>query len=72
LQKGQICIATNLKLLHCLKCPLNVRWESGVKTNISIRNFPTFSMEEPTELGGIDTAPTPMEYVVTTLNGIMD
>jgi uncharacterized OsmC-like protein len=45
------------------------KWESGVKTNISIRNFPTFSMDEPAELGGVDTAPTPLEYVAAALNG---
>jgi uncharacterized OsmC-like protein len=50
------------------------KWESGVKTNISIRNFPAFSMDEPAELGGADTAPNPMEYVVAALcgcNGVM-
>jgi uncharacterized OsmC-like protein len=50
------------------------KWESGVKTNISIRNFPAFSMDEPVELGGTDTAPNPMEYVVAALcgcNGVM-
>jgi uncharacterized OsmC-like protein len=45
------------------------KWESGVKTNISIRNFPAFSMDEPAELGGTDAAPTPLEYVVAALNG---
>jgi len=45
------------------------KWESGVKTNISIRNFPAFSMDEPAELGGADTAPNPMEYVVAALCG---
>ncbi|BDG47815.1 OsmC family protein [Parageobacillus sp. KH3-4] len=50
------------------------KWESGVKTNISIRNFPAFSMDEPAELGGADAAPTPLEYVVAALcgcNGVM-
>jgi uncharacterized OsmC-like protein len=45
------------------------KWESGVKTNISVRNFPTFSTDEPAELGGTDTAPNPMEYVAAALNG---
>jgi uncharacterized OsmC-like protein len=45
------------------------KWESGVKTNISIRNFPTFSMDEPATLGGIDAGPMPLEYVIAALNG---
>lgn len=45
------------------------KWESGVKTNISVRNFPVFSMDEPTQLGGADAGPMPLEYVVAALNG---
>ena len=45
------------------------KWESGVKTNISVRNFPTFSMDEPSQLGGADAGPMPLEYVVAALNG---
>ncbi|WP_027417230.1 OsmC family protein [Aneurinibacillus terranovensis] len=45
------------------------KWESGVKTNISVRNFPTFSMDEPVQLGGGDAGPMPLEYVVAALNG---
>ncbi|MMZ57982.1 OsmC-like protein [compost metagenome] len=44
-------------------------WDSGVKTNISIRNFSSFVMDEPEVLGGTDTGPNPMEYVVAALNG---
>ncbi|MED4729459.1 OsmC family protein [Aneurinibacillus migulanus] len=43
-------------------------WDSGVKTNISIRNFSSFIMDEPEVLGGTDTGPNPMEYVVAALN----
>jgi uncharacterized OsmC-like protein len=45
------------------------KWESGVKTNISVRNFPVFSMDEPPQLGGNDAGPMPLEYVAATLNG---
>lgn len=45
------------------------KWESGVKTNISVRNFPVFSMDEPAQLGGDDAGPMPLEYVVAALNG---
>ncbi len=44
-------------------------WESGVKTSISIREFPAFTMDEPVTLGGTDTGPNPMEFVVAALNG---
>jgi uncharacterized OsmC-like protein len=45
------------------------KWESGVKTNISVRNFPTFQTDEPAELGGTDSGPNPMEFVAAALNG---
>ncbi len=44
-------------------------WASGLKTNINVRNFPTFHMDEPAELGGADAGPNPMEYVLAALNG---
>ncbi|MBE3569190.1 MAG: OsmC family protein [Bacillales bacterium] len=45
------------------------KWESGVKTNISVRNFPEFSMDEPAQLGGTDSGPNPLEFVAAALNG---
>lgn len=45
------------------------KWNSGVKTDIVIRQFPGFPMDEPTELGGTDTGPNPMEFVAAALNG---
>ncbi|OLN21323.1 osmotically inducible protein C [Domibacillus antri] len=45
------------------------KWVSGVKTDISIRNFPTFSMDEPEALGGIDAGAMPLEYILAALNG---
>lgn len=52
-----------------LKVAASGKWESGVKTNISIRNFPSFPMDEPVELGGTDAGPNPMEFVAAALNG---
>lgn len=45
------------------------KWESGVKTNIAIRNFKPFLMDEPADLGGTDEGPNPMEFVLAALNG---
>ncbi|MCI1694752.1 OsmC family protein [Aneurinibacillus aneurinilyticus] len=45
------------------------KWDSGVKTNISVRDFSSFVMDEPEVLGGTDTGPNPMEYVAAALNG---
>lgn len=44
-------------------------WALGLKTDINVRNFSTFQMDEPVELGGTDTGPNPMEYVLAALNG---
>ncbi|MEK4874987.1 OsmC family protein [Bacillus sp. FSL W8-0102] len=45
------------------------KWESGVKTNISVRNFPVFSIDEPPKLGGNDSGPNPLEFVAAAMNG---
>lgn len=45
------------------------KWDSGVKTDISIRNFSVFSMDEPPTLGGGDAGAMPLEYVLAALNG---
>ncbi|HEY8346310.1 MAG TPA: OsmC family protein [Symbiobacteriaceae bacterium] len=44
-------------------------WESKVKTALKVRNFPPFYSDEPQALGGDDTGPNPMEYVMAALNG---
>jgi uncharacterized OsmC-like protein len=52
-----------------IKVSASGKWDSGLKTNIAVRNFSGFSMDEPVELGGTDTAPNPIEYVAAALNG---
>lgn len=42
--------------------------EEGMRTQIQVRKF-TFKVDEPTELGGSDAAPNPMEYVLGGLIG---
>ncbi|MDG5789753.1 OsmC family protein [Evansella sp. AB-P1] len=41
----------------------------GYKSEISVREFHPFHMDEPEELGGSDDAPNPMEYVLSSLAG---
>jgi uncharacterized OsmC-like protein len=57
------------RVSRLLKVSATGKWKFGVKTNLSIRNYPTFSMDESSELGGIDTLPTSLEYIVAALNG---
>ena len=45
------------------------KWEEGVKTSHNIREFESFLMDEPVELGGTNVGPNPMEFVVAALNG---
>ena len=45
------------------------KWESGVKTSLSIRDFSPFIMDEPESLGGTDEGANPMEYVLAALSG---
>ncbi len=44
-------------------------WEGKVRTALRVRNFPPFYSDEPEALGGDDTGPNPMEYMMAALNG---
>lgn len=43
------------------------KWESGLKTSISIRDFSSLIVDEPANLGGTDEGPNPLEYVLAGL-----
>lgn len=43
------------------------KWVSGLKTEISIRDFSPVFVDEPKALGGKDEAPNPVEYVLAGL-----
>lgn len=45
------------------------QWQEGMKTAITVRDFHPFHTDEPEEMGGTDTAPNPMEYVLGGLCG---
>lgn len=45
------------------------KWQEGIRSTHTIREFEAFSMDEPTELGGADTGATPLEYMAAALNG---
>lgn len=47
------------------------RWLGQMKTALRIRNFELFYTGEPEEAGGDNSAPTPTEYVMATLNGCL-
>lgn len=44
--------------------------QSAMRSNVRIRGF-TFDVDEPEPVGGTDTAPTPMEYMVGALNACL-
>lgn len=41
----------------------HVTWKNGIQNEASIRNY-SFLMDEPVPLGGTDTAPNPVEYLI--------
>lgn len=40
------------------------KWEEGVRTSISVRDFDDFIVDEPKHLGGTNEGPNPLEYVL--------
>lgn len=44
-------------------------WTGGVQTEINVREFDSFLIDEPANLGGSDAGPNPVEFVLAGLNG---
>lgn len=44
-------------------------WTGGVRSEVTIRQFEPIVMDEPESLGGSDTGPNPMEYLLGALIG---
>lgn len=40
------------------------KWEEGLRTAISVREFDDFIVDEPERLGGTNKGPNPLEYVL--------
>ena len=45
--------------------------DSGYRTEVRIRSFPPSYLDEPESLGGADTAPSPLEYLLTAVGGCL-
>ncbi len=52
-------------------CTVDTRLVDGFLTEASARQF-TFQVDEPEALGGADTAPTPVEYVLAALGACQE
>lgn len=46
-------------------------WEGTMRTRHRVRDFASFHTGEPAPVGGDDSAPSPMEYVVAALAGCL-
>ncbi len=46
------------------KFTANVAWKDGVQNKLTIRDYNPIMVDEPQPLGGTDTAPNPVEYLV--------
>lgn len=51
-----------------IKIETNGVWKGGVQTEISIREFEPFVVDEPKNLGGKDEGPNPVEFVLAGLS----
>ncbi len=43
-------------------------WKGGMKTEMSVRSFESFIVDEPANLGGTDEGPNPVELVLSGLS----
>ena len=56
-----------MSTVQLFKINTSGKWEDGLKTSISVRDFAPFIGDEPKNLGGTDEGPNPMEYVLGAL-----
>ncbi len=49
----------------------SVTWDQGFRSNASIREFGPIGSDEPSSLGGTDTAPNPVEQVLAALGNCL-
>lgn len=54
---------------NLVKMAAKAEWDEGIKSTNTIREFESFKMDEPVNLGGTDAGATPLEYVAAALNG---
>lgn len=54
-----------------LRFRIKAQSESAAKTIVKARNF-TITIDEPQDLGGTDTAPNPVEFVLASLAGCLN
>jgi uncharacterized OsmC-like protein len=59
---------TTYKNKELRKIEVETEWKGKFKTTQSVRGF-SFTIDEPEKLGGDNTAPTPLEYVLGAFNG---
>jgi len=48
------------------------KWEEDVRCSVNIRDFPAFTIDEPPELGGQDSASNPVELVLGALGACQE
>lgn len=63
LQQTAMGIQNDLSL-RMTKWSAQVNWKDGVQNDLSIRNFPVLTTDEPAPLGGTDKGPNPVEYLI--------
>lgn len=49
--------------------PARGKWAGGVRTDVKVRKFDPFIIDEPTTMGGTDKGPNPLEYLLGALMG---
>lgn len=57
-----------MKTEQLLEMKTSGKWEAGLKTSVSIRDFSALIVDEPKSLGGTDEGPNPIEYVLAALS----
>ena len=50
--------------LKLKKWSVHAAWQTGVKNQVTIREFPPVIMDEPLPLGGTDEGPNPVEMLI--------
>jgi len=44
---------------------------AGYRAEVRVRSFPPFNLDEPESLGGADSGPSPLDYLLTAVGGCL-
>ena len=60
-----------MAVIETFSASVSLEHLSGYRAEVRIRSFPPLALDEPESLGGADTGPSPLDYLLTAVGGCL-